>query len=169
MSEEERQEEEEHSSEEDEIVVSCPRKNGDEEFVLSRSAAKRCDMIKSQMEMFEEDGLELGVLPLSNIDADLMPVISEFLEHPYEERAEGELTDFELGWMPEDTKELAALLLAANYLDCGDMMDSLTQHTANLMKGKTPEQLREMFNTPDDIPDDKKKEIQKQNDFLLEK
>ena len=152
-----------------EITVSCPGEDGDEEFTMSRFAAMRCDVIQAHIEMIEEEQMQAGVLPLSNISADLMPIIIEYLEEPYGEHQGGELTDFELGWVPEDPKELAPLIMAANFIDCQDMMETLTWHTANLMKGMTPEGLREMFGTPDDIPEDKKKIIHEQNKFLLEK
>jgi Skp1 family, dimerisation domain len=161
-------------SEEEEIIVVCPGaceddEDGDGEFTLSRAAAKRCDVIKAHLEMVKEGDMEMNNLPLPNIDASLMSTIVEFLESPYQERPNGELSQFEVDWLPADPKEIAPLILAANYLDCQEMMDALTQHTANLMKGGTPEALREMFGTPDDIPADKKKEIHEQNKFLLEK
>lgn len=151
------------------IIVSTPGEEGDIDFKLSRFAANRCGVIRAYLETIEEEQLELEVIPLPNMEADIMPKIIEFLEEPYEEREKGQLSDFETEWMPEDTADLARFLIAANYLDCQEMLDALTQHTANLIKGKTPEQLREMFKTPDDIPDEKKKEIHEQNKFLLEK
>ncbi len=151
------------------IIVSAPGEEGEIDFKLSRDAANRCGIIRAHLEMVEAEQMELGVLPLPNIEAAIMPMIIEFLEEPYEEREKGKLSEFESDWMPTDTAELAKLLLAANYLDCQEMLDALTQHTANLIKGKTPEQLREMFKTPDDIPEEKKREIHEQNKFLLEK
>lgn len=151
------------------IIVSAPSEEGDVDFKLSRFAAMRCGILRSQIEMIEAEQMDLNVIPLQNIDVNIMPAIIEFLEEPYEERDKGTLSDFEIGWMPDDTNELAQMLLAANYLDCQDMLESLTQHTANLIKGKTPEQLRELFKVPDDIPDEKKREIHEQNKFLLEK
>jgi S-phase kinase-associated protein 1 len=155
-------------SEEDTIAVSCPGDNGDEEFTMSRFAAMRCSVLRSQIEMMDDEGLEMGIIPLQNIDASIMSTIIEYLEEPSQDHQNGELTDFELAWLPEDTEELAPLILAANFLDCQEMMDTLTWRTAHLMKGKTPEELREMFNTPDDIPEEKKKEIHEQNKFLIE-
>lgn len=148
------------------IIVSVPGEEGDVDFKLTSIAAKRCGVIRAHLEMIES---EIGVIPLPNIEASIMPKIVEFLEEPYEEREKGQLSDFETKWVPNETADLAKLLLAANYLDCQEMLDALTQHTANLIKGKTPEQLRELFKTPDDIPDEKKKEIHEQNKFLLEK
>ncbi len=51
------------------------------------------------------------------------------------------------------------LILAVNYLDIPPMYNFLCRLIAQSFEGKTPEQIREMYGLPDDIPEAEKLEI----------
>ena len=54
---------------------------------------------------------------------------------------------------------LNELCVAANYLDCKQILDFFCRLTANTFTDKTPEQIREMYDLPDDIPEEEKARI----------
>ncbi|KAL4202391.1 hypothetical protein AMTRI_Chr02g220790 [Amborella trichopoda] len=50
-----------------------------------------------------------------------------------------------------DTDTLYDLIVAANFLDIPDLMDLACQTAANMIKGKTPEEIRKTFNIENDF------------------
>lgn len=51
----------------------------------------------------------------------------------------------------ENLEELFDIILAANYLDIKSLLDLACAKVAILIKGKTPEEIRQTFNIPNDF------------------
>ena len=63
---------------------------------------------------------------------------------------------------------LSHLFQAANYLDIKGLLDLTCQTVADMMKGKSPEEIREMFNIKNDLTPEEEEEIRKENAWAFE-
>jgi len=54
-------------------------------------------------------------------------------------------------WCPKSMDELLYLICAANYLDIKPLLELTCAHAAGIIKGKTPDEIRETFNIPNDL------------------
>lgn len=66
------------------------------------------------------------------------------------------------------TSELYHLTMGANFLDISELLDDATAAVAETFKGKTPEQIRESWHIPDDLSEDEKEQIRRENEFFLD-
>lgn len=56
------------------------------------------------------------------------------------------------------------IILAANYLDIRGLMDTTCKTVANMIKGKSPEELRRIFNIKNDFKPADEEQVRKENE-----
>lgn len=64
------------------------------------------------------------------------------------------------------TGTLFELIKAANYLDIPELVEITCKTVANMIKGKSPEQIRDTFNIQDRFTADEEEHIRKENKML---
>jgi S-phase kinase-associated protein 1 len=64
-----------------------------------------------------------------------------------------------------DQGELFELIWAANYLDIKPMLDLTCKAVANMIKGKSPEEIRKTFNIKNDFTPEEEEKIRKENEW----
>uniref|UniRef100_A0A915EBL7 Skp1-related protein n=1 Tax=Ditylenchus dipsaci TaxID=166011 RepID=A0A915EBL7_9BILA len=74
-----------------------------------------------------------------------------------------EMTEEEKQFFQVDTNNLMLLLNAANYLDIKSLYLYGCQAAAHIMKNNAVEQIRQRFNLPDDVTEEDKETIKKNN------
>lgn len=57
-----------------------------------------------------------------------------------------DIDEWDADFIKVENEQLFELILAANYMDIKPLLDLGCKTVANMIKGKTPEQIREMFN-----------------------
>lgn len=60
-------------------------------------------------------------------------------------------------------------LQAANYLDIKGLLDVTCKTVANMIKGKTPEEIRKTFNIKNDFSASEEEQVRKENEWCEEK
>lgn len=58
------------------------------------------------------------------------------------------------------------MILAANYLDNKPLLDATCKMVAELARDKTPEELRNFFDLPDDFTDEQRVQIAEEKKFV---
>ena len=59
--------------------------------------------------------------------------------------------------------------LVANYLDIKGLLDVTCKTVANMIKGKTPEDIRKIFNIKNDFTPSEEEQVRKENEWCEEK
>ncbi|KAF9393097.1 E3 ubiquitin ligase complex SCF subunit scon-3 [Mortierella sp. AD011] len=67
-------------------------------------------------------------------------------------------------FMKIDQEMLFEIILAANYLDIRPLLDAGCKTVANIIKGKTPEEIRTAFNIVNDFAPEEEAQIKKENE-----
>lgn len=68
-----------------------------------------------------------------------------------------------------DQGTLFELILAANYLDIKGLLDVTCKTVANMIKGKTPDEIRKTFNIKNDFTPSEEEQVRKENEWCEEK
>lgn len=61
------------------------------------------------------------------------------------------------------------IIKAANYLDIKGLLDVTCKTVANMIKGKTPEEIRKTFNIKNDFTPSEEEQVRKENEWCEEK
>jgi len=67
-----------------------------------------------------------------------------------------------------DQSTLFELILAANYLNIKPLLDLTCLTVANMIKGKTPEEIRKTFNIPNDFTPEEEEKVRRENQWAFE-
>ena len=134
--------------------------NDGKEFEVDVELANMSRTIKT---MLEDLGLNEGeVIPLSNIESGILSLVIEWAEHhrndpprvEVKEKTEHKISDWDRQFFQGLTqKELFELLVIANYLDIDGLMDDSCKFIAEQIKGKTPQEIRDKFGPPAEVPE----------------
>lgn len=138
-----------------------------EHFNVPSAAASLPQLVSN---MIEDDCTTNGV-PLPNVASKVLAKVIEYcVKHAAAaEDEEKELKSFDAEFMIDvDKNMLYGLLLASNFLNIKSLLDLCCQHTANLIKGKSPEQIRKEFGIKNDFTPEEEEEIRKENTWAFE-
>lgn len=133
-----------------------------EVFEVDVEVAKQSEVIRQMVEDCDYDDFDDEPIPLLNVNAAILRKVIEWATHHKddpppkedEENREKRTDDIELfdrEFLKVDQGTLFELILAANYLDMKLLLDVLCKTVANMIKGKTPEEIRKTFNIKHDF------------------
>ena len=118
----------------------------------------------------DDDDVEEAV-PLPNVNGAILKKVIQWAtfhkdDPPFtkEERTD-DICSWDKNFLKVDQGTLFELILAANYLDIKGMLDVTTKTVANMIKGKTPDEIRKLFNIRDksDIIQKEEEQVRKEN------
>lgn len=146
-------------------------------FIVSEQAAKRSELIMTSITQDDGD-IEI---PLPLVESSLLPPIVEYLEYhvavepwvikqPLKSSNLSTLVD---PWDFEfinrfDMDTMFKILLVANYMHIHDLLMLFCAHTASLMKGKTPAQIRETFGIDTEFTKEEEEQLREEYRDLLD-
>ncbi|CAE6414084.1 E3 ubiquitin ligase SCF complex, Skp subunit [Rhizoctonia solani] len=149
-----------------------------EQFNVEKDVAERSVLIKN---MLEDVGESDQPIPLPNVSSSVLKKVLEYCEHHRAEplpaadtdnnaddprkRQVSEIGEWDQKFIQVDQEMLFEIILAANYLDIKPLLDVGCKTVANMIKGKTPEEIRKLFNIVNDFTPEEEAQIKKENEW----
>ncbi|PKI56597.1 hypothetical protein CRG98_022980 [Punica granatum] len=121
----------------------------DEIFEVEVSIAMEWKVVKH---MIEDDCVN-NVIPLKNVSSKVLRRVIEKWDSEF---------------INVDLPNLIEILQAANYLDIKDLLSLAGQAVANMIKGRSVEDIRRIFNIKNDFSPDEETEVKRQNQWAFE-
>ncbi|CAN0923061.1 SKP1-like protein 1A [Linum grandiflorum] len=117
-----------------------------------------------------EDDCAGGDIPLPNVESKILAKVIEYCKKHIETEAldAAELKQWDVDFAKVDQATLYDLILAANYLDIKGLLDLTCQTVADMIKGKTPEEIRKTFNIKNDFTPEEEAEVRRENQWAFE-
>ncbi|XP_066324692.1 SKP1-like protein 1 [Miscanthus floridulus] len=155
------------------------RSSDNEEFEVEEAVAMESQTIRH---MIEDDCADNGI-PLPNVNSKILSKVIEYCNkhvHAAAKPVDGadanaaaagggeDLKNWDAEFVKVDQATLFDLILAANYLNIKGLLDLTCQTVADMIKGKTPEEIRKTFNIKNDFTQEEEDEIRRENQWAFE-
>lgn len=79
-----------------------------------------------------------------------------------------DVDEWDVKFMQVDQEMLFEIILAANYLDIKRLLDVGCMTVADMIKGKSPEEIRKTFNIQNDFTPEEEEQIRRENEWAEE-
>ncbi|GJS03578.1 SKP1-like protein 1B [Tanacetum coccineum] len=140
-----------------------------ETFEVSETVALESQTIKHMI----EDDCANTTIPLPNVNSKILSKVIEYCKkHVVNDDdnkvSEDDLKTFDSDFVKVDQGTLFDLILAANYLNIKSLLDLTCQTVADMIKGKTPEEIRKTFNIKNDFTPEEEEEVRRENAWAFE-
>uniref|UniRef100_F1KST5 Skp1-related protein n=1 Tax=Ascaris suum TaxID=6253 RepID=F1KST5_ASCSU len=151
-----------------------------EAFEVERDVIKLSTTINTMLQDLGMDSNESGdaemgdPIPLQNVNAAILRKVIQWCQYhkddppPPEdsdnkEKRTDDIPSWDVEFLKVDQGTLFELILAANYLDIKGLLDVTCKTVANMIKGKSPEEIRRTFNIKNDFTPEEEEQIRKEN------
>jgi len=154
--------------------------NDGQVFTIDVKVAQCSMTIKTMLEDLgmSEDEADQPV-PLPNVNGAILKKVLEWCtfhkddppinEDDCSDKRTDDICDWDSDFLKVDQGTLFELILAANYLDIKGLLDTSCKTVANMIKGKTPEEIRKTFNIKNDFTPAEEEQVRKENEWCEEK
>ncbi|GJJ06787.1 hypothetical protein Clacol_000983 [Clathrus columnatus] len=146
------------------------------QFTVDKEVAERSTLIRN---LIADVGESDQPIPLPNITTHVLKKVLEYCEHHRgDPLPDGEadhkgdnvvrqkntdMSEWDQEYINVDQEMIFEIILAANYLDIGPLLDVGCKAVANMIRGKKPDEIRKLFNVVDDFPPEEKEQIKREN------
>ncbi|KAA0052945.1 SKP1-like protein 1B [Cucumis melo var. makuwa] len=150
-------------------VTKNPTSDGDY-FEVDGAVALQSQTIRH---MIEDSCADNGI-PLPNVNSKILAKVIEYCrKHVNASSLDpapsvDDLKTWDRDFVNVDQATLFDLILAANYLDIKSLLDLTCQTVADMIKGKTPEEIRKTFNIKNDFTPEEEEEVRRENQWAFE-
>jgi len=147
-----------------------------EVFEVETDIIKLSNTIKTMLEDLgvEDEESETEMIPLPNVNAAILKKVIQWCTYHKEdpplleeddnkEKRTDDIGSWDSDFLKVDQGTLFELILAANYMDIKGLLDVTCKTVANMIKGKTPEEIRRTFNIKNDFTPAEEEQIRKEN------
>ena len=147
-----------------------------EKFQVSEKAARRSQLIKGIIDDYPDD----PEVPLHNVKSTLLPRIISYLEYykdsepkeiekPLPSNNFGECVDaWDFQFIDLEIELIFEIIFAANYMDIKPLLELASSKIASIIKGKSPEEIRKIFNIQNDFTPEEEAQIREENQWCME-
>lgn len=148
----------------------------DERFPVDLVIAQKSVLIKHMIADLMPDGLtEDFEIPTPNARGNVLAKVLEWCEHhrnsvfseddDEDTRKSTPVEEWDRTFLKVDQEMLYEIISAANYLNIKPLMDSGCKVVAEMIKGKSPEELRRLFNIINDFSPEEEAAIRRENEW----
>ncbi|KAK1629817.1 hypothetical protein QYE76_004132 [Lolium multiflorum] len=135
-----------------------------EQFETTREAAAMSQTIQH---LIEDNCIDNGV-PLPNVDSKTLAMVMEYCNKHVADSADEEgLKSFDESFIKVDQDTLFDIILAANYLEIKGLLDLSSQRVADMIKGKSVEEIRKTLNIKNDYTPEEEEKIRRENPWAF--
>ncbi|KAH6622403.1 Skp1 family, dimerization domain-containing protein [Boeremia exigua] len=145
------------------------------DLAVDRQVAERSILIKNLLEDLGGDNDE--AIPIPNVNEAVMKKVLEWCEHHRNDppasqdddsdsrKKSTDIDEWDQKFMQVDQEMLFEIILAANYLDIKALLDVGCKTVANMIKGKSPDEIRKTFNIQNDFTPEEEEQIRRENEW----
>ncbi|RMZ90770.1 hypothetical protein DV736_g2012, partial [Chaetothyriales sp. CBS 134916] len=147
-----------------------------EDIPVEREVAERSVLIKNMVGDLGEDAMTEPI-PIPNVNAAVLKKVIEWCQHHKSDppsanedesdtrKKSTDIEEWDQKFMQVDQEMLFEIILAANYLDIKALLDVGCKTVANMIKGKSPEEIRKTFNIQNDFTPEEEDQIRRENEW----
>eukprot|EP01147_Barroeca_monosierra_P001412 gene1412-4578_t len=144
------------------------KSSDDREFVILMKVARMSVTIKNMLQDlgWEEDE---EAFPIPGVESNILQKVFEYCENHADDmpdkddagpKKDEEPSGFDAEFLRDmDQNTLFKLILAANFLDIKPLLDLTCRHVANMIKGKSVEEIRQHFNIKNDFTPQEEQQV----------
>ncbi|RIA99671.1 Skp1 family, dimerization domain-containing protein [Glomus cerebriforme] len=146
------------------------------EFQVERSVAERSVLLKNMLEDVGENDM---AIPLPNVNGPILTKVIDYCTHHRNDpvqthdddlkKTSEDIDDWDAEFCKVDQGTLFELILAANYLDIKPLLDLTCKTVANMIKNKSPDEIRATFNIQNDFSPEEEEQVRKENEWCEER
>eukprot|EP00835_Amoeboradix_gromovi_P006004 NODE_635_length_5742_cov_0.308701.p4 type:complete len:167 gc:universal NODE_635_length_5742_cov_0.308701:2442-1942(-) len=147
---------------------------------VDKEVAEKSQLIKN---MLEDIGEETSEIPLPNVTSAILSKVIDYCQHhrndpplppddeasPYRSKNSYDIDEWDAEFCKMDQGTLFELILAANYLDIKPLLDVTCKTVANMIRGKSPEEIRKTFNIENDFTPEEEEQVRRENEWCEER
>uniref|UniRef100_A0A8R1HRM8 Skp1-related protein n=2 Tax=Caenorhabditis japonica TaxID=281687 RepID=A0A8R1HRM8_CAEJA len=122
----------------------------------------------------DDEATNAEPIPVQNVAAPILRKVISWCQYHYQdpvptddsdsrEKRTDDISSWDTEFLKVDQGTLFELILAANYLDIKGLLDVTCKAVANMIKGKSPEEIRRTFNIKNDFTPEEEEQIRKEN------
>ncbi|KAI9864959.1 MAG: hypothetical protein M1824_004057 [Vezdaea acicularis] len=146
------------------------------EVVVDKAVAERSVLIKHMCEDVGDEAMNMPI-PIPNVNEAVLKKVIEWCEYhrndpPTAQEDESDsrkkttdIDEWDQKYMQVDQEMLFEIILASNYLDIKALLDVGCKTVANMIKGKSPEEIRKTFNITNDFTPEEEDQIRRENEW----
>ncbi|KAE9596566.1 hypothetical protein Lal_00007637 [Lupinus albus] len=138
-------------------------------FEVDEAVARQSETIKHLI----EDGCTENGIPLPNVTGEILAKIVQYCKKHVETSGSEKKSNakalcyWDAQFVKVDQATLLDLIMAANYLNIKKLLDRTCQAVADMIKGKSPEEIRKILNIQNDFSPEEEQEIRRENHWGL--
>ncbi|KAM7185663.1 Skp1 family, dimerization domain containing protein [Rhypophila sp. PSN 637] len=145
---------------------------------VERCVAERSMLIKNMIEDLGDEMITNEPIPIPNVNEPVLKKVIEWCqkhkndapqtaeeENDNRKKTTDPIDEWDQKFMQVDQEMLFEIILAANYLDIKALLDVGCKTVANMIKGKSPEEIRKTFNITNDFTPEEEEQIRRENEW----
>lgn len=144
-------------------------------FEVDEEVANESQTVKG---LLEDAANPDDLIPLPNVSGKILSKVIEFSKYHVEAnkkgpddkpaKSEDDVKTWDADFVKVDQATLFDLILAANYLNIKSLLDLTCQTVAQMIKGKTPEEIRKHFGIKNDFTPEEEEEVRRENQWAFD-
>ena len=152
----------------------------DEIFEVDVEVARMSVTLRTMLDdlgIEEDDG---EPIPVQNVNSSILRKVIQWCTYhkndpptpdddDNREKRTDDISSWDADFLKVDQGTLFEIILAANYLDIKGLLDVTCKTVANMIRGKTPEEIRKTFNIKNDFTPQEEEQIRRENEWCEEK